>query len=110
MPSQKDMETSALPKAPESVKPATPATPTAPVQPAAPATTSSVAPSADKFRDDCIVLILSPKGTVHPMVNKPGGAPGARIFENSDAAVSEVLSNKIASTNPFAIIPLKGLF
>lgn len=116
MPSQKDMETSA-PITPEpSAKPATPATPTAPAAPAATATTSPSTPSATvnpetgiQFKDECIVLVLGPKGTVHPMV-QPANPAGVRIFESADAAISEVMTSRVASTRPFAVVALKGLF
>lgn len=117
MPSQKDMETSA---SVESAKPATPPTHTSSVTPAAGATTSKPAPSAPsapsinpatgvQFKDDCIVLILGPKGTVHPMID-PKSPTGVRVFEDAEAALAQVSASKVASSRPFAIIALKGLF
>lgn len=40
----------------------------------------------------------------------PKSPVGARIFENPDAAVSEIMSSKAVSSRPFAVVPLKGLF
>lgn len=110
------METSVIP---ESAKPATPPTPTASAKPADKTTSSSSAPSASApsinpatgvaFKEDCIVLVLGPQGTVHPMV-APKNPSGIRVFENSDAALSEVMASKIVSKRPFAIVALKGLF
>lgn len=113
MPSQKDMETSAAIPA-ESVKPATPTTPMPSAPPVVGATTSKSSsstppPVTEKFQDHCIVLILSPRGSVHPMIDLNNPA-GVRIFDNPDVAVTEVMSSKVASANPFAVIPLKGLF
>jgi hypothetical protein len=111
MPSQKDTETSA---SAESVKPATPTTPTPAVAPAATATTSkpsvSINPATGaQFKDDCIVLVLGPKGTVHPMID-PKNPAGIRVFENANEALGQIESSKVASTRPFAIIALKGIF
>lgn len=108
------METSA---SVESAKPATPPTHTSSVTPAAGATTSKPAPSAPsinpatgvQFKDDCIVLILGPKGTVHPMID-PKSPTGVRVFEDAEAALAQVSASKVASSRPFAIIALKGLF
>lgn len=98
----------------QSVKPATPATPTPSAAPAAVDTTSkpsvSINPATGiQFRDDCVVLVLGPKGTVHPMID-PKNPAGIRVFENANEAMGQIESSKVASTRPFAIIALKGLF
>lgn len=86
------------------VKAANPPTSTSVAPPAAPVSTSK--PSA--FKDECIILVLSPKKTVHPFV-KPG-ASGVHIFDNSELAQVEMLSNKVLQSHPSAIVPLKDLF
>jgi hypothetical protein len=105
MPSQNDIKNSSPSAAP--VQSATRPTPTAPAKPAATATTSS----ASRFREgECILLVLSPTGTVHPVVNKPGGAGGVRIFESAEAAAVEQQTNPRLVNFQFAILPLKDLF
>lgn len=101
-------------------KPASPATPNLNALPVVATTTSKsaglVPPAGDPpvappepFREESIVLILSPKNTVHPMVEK-NNPNGIRIFESAEAAASEVLGSQRLSQFRFAVIPLKGLF
>ena len=103
-------------------KPANHPTPTSPAPSAVEPTTSksggliqsapvNSAPLAlkDPFREECIVLILSPKNTVHPVVH-PTNPAGIRVFESAEAASSEVLSSKTLSKFRFTVLPLKGLF
>lgn len=113
MPSQKDMETST------SIQPATPApqpTPTTNAAPAVVATTSnsSLSPApkptkAESFREECIVLVLSPRGTVHPMID-PKAPAGVKVYSDADMATAAVMESKLVNSLPFAVIPLKGLF
>jgi len=101
-------------------KPVNQTTPTSPAPNAAGNTSSKssglVGPAGpppaqlpEPFRDECIVLILSPKNTVHPVVH-PTNNNSVRIFENAESAASEVLGSKTLSKYRFAVLPLKGLF
>lgn len=103
------------------VKPVNPTTPTPNVASAAgntsskstglvqsPAGSAPTAP-AEPFREECIVLILSPRNTVHPVVH-PMNNNSVRLFETAEAAASEVLGSKTLSKYRFAVLPLRGLF
>lgn len=83
---------------------ANPSTSTSNAKAAAVATTSK----QSGFRDECIILVLSPKRTVHPFVKS--GEGGVHIFDNQELASVEMLSNKILRSHPSAIVPLKDLF
>ena len=60
------------------------------------------------FRDECIVLVLSPRKTVHPVID--GTTQKVRIFDNAELASVEILGSKILQSHPSAVIPLKDLF
>ena len=55
------------------------------------------------------MLVLSPKNTVHPVVEK-NNPSGIRVFEDGEAAASHVLGSKTLSKFRFTVLPLKGLF
>lgn len=60
---------------------------------------------------ECIILVLAPNKTVHPVINKPGsGAAGIRIFDTPELASLELMNNKVLMSNPSAIVPLKEFF
>lgn len=126
MPSQNDIKNSA----PSTPAPsATPTTPTVSAPSAATATTSNASPSGQlkkidavlaqanrkapgvKFTaQECVLLVLTPMGTIHPVVNKPGGPVGVRVFDDAEEAMAEHSSNPRISALPFAVVGLKDLF
>lgn len=60
---------------------------------------------------ECIILVLAPNKTVHPVINKPGsGNAGIRIFDTPELAALELMNNKVLMSHPSAIIPLKEFF
>lgn len=67
---------------------------------------------ANPFRgSECIILVLAPNKSVHPVINKPGsGQAGIRIFDTPELAALELTSNKILMSHPSAIVPLKEFF
>lgn len=61
------------------------------------------------FADECVVLILSPRNSVHLVVT-PTNPNQARIFANAEEAAGEVMGSKTLSKYPFTVIPLRGAF
>jgi len=100
MPSQQDIAATAATQTAQTAQSAKPIPPAPPAQPAA----------QPRFTEECIILVLSPRGTVHPFVDKTPGKPGVRIFNTAELAALELQTNVLLSSHPAAIVSLKELF
>lgn len=115
MENQKQQQPSAQPASAKSANPTTP-TPNAPSVPAP--TSSNVEPAIPvglpasnprKPKEECIILVKAPNGTVHPMVNPPGTVPGCRVFDTAELAILEQTTNQKLAKLPSIVVPIGEL-
>lgn len=88
-------------------------TPTSPAAVAVAATTPALSESRQKKRDanaeEFIILIRSPRGTLHAVMDTKKGPGAIAVFHSGEAAANVLTSTPACLNNPSVIIPVEGL-
>lgn len=69
----------------------------------------SAQPVNKRPKEECIILVKAPNGTVHPLVNPPGQPAGCRVFDTAELAVLEQTTNTKLAKLPSIVVQIGEL-
>lgn len=63
----------------------------------------------DRNREEFIILIRSPRGTVHALMNPKAGPGALAVFHSAEAAADVLMQNPACVNNKSCLMSVEGL-